>query len=391
MKSRPRVLSIGHSYIVSSNRSIMRSVAQLNMFDIDLVAPSFLHGSLRSLSVEPEESDLINVIPLQVSMSKYIHFMYYRGLDKVLAEGRYDLVHIWEEPYIFAGYQIARLCKKREIPFFFRSAQSLNKRYPPPFSYFEKYVVKHCRGWNAGAGLVYQNLQKRGYPKELGVIINLATDKKMFYPDDKKRQEIREQFKLDGFVIGFSGRLVEAKGLDILMSAIDMLDDSVQKKCSLLILGSGPYREKILNWAHKKKIENKVHIHLAKHDEMPQFMRAMDCLVAPSQTTASWKEQFGRMITEAFASHVPVIGSSSGEIPYVIEDAGIVVDEKDVEGWSQAIKSLIESPQLCQNFKVKGYQRFLNRYEVSQVAAQYSRFYQKIIDSKGFDSDQSAD
>ena len=41
----------------------------------------------------------------------------------------------------------------------------------------------------------------------------------------------------------------------------------------------------------------------------------MDVLCAPSQTTPRWREQFGRMLIEAFASGVAVIASTSGEIP----------------------------------------------------------------------------
>ena len=53
----------------------------------------------------------------------------------------------------------------------------------------------------------------------------------------------------------------------------------------------------------------------------------MDLLCAPSQTTPRWREQFGRMLIEAMACGVPVIASRSGEIPHVVGDAGLLVDE----------------------------------------------------------------
>ena len=80
------------------------------------------------------------------------------------------------------------------------------------------------------------------------------------------------------------------------------------------------------------------------HDKVPEYLNAMDLLVAPSQTTPWWKEQFGRMLIEAMACGVPVIGSDSGEIPYVIGDAGMVVSDVDVAGWARAIATLVESP-----------------------------------------------
>ena len=63
------------------------------------------------------------------------------------------------------------------------------------------------------------------------------------------------------------------------------------------------------------------------HDEVPEHLNAMDLLCAPSQTTGRWREQFGRMLIEAMACGVPVVASRSGEIPYVVGDAGLLVDE----------------------------------------------------------------
>ena len=69
-------------------------------------------------------------------------------------------------------------------------------------------------------------------------------------------------------------------------------------------------------------------------------MRRFDVLVGPSLTTPRWKEQFGRMLVEAMACGVPVIGSDSGEIPHVIGDAGIVVPEGDRVALCAAIARL---------------------------------------------------
>ncbi len=66
------------------------------------------------------------------------------------------------------------------------------------------------------------------------------------------------------------------------------------------------------------------------HDDVPEHLNAMDLLCAPSQTTTRWREQFGRMLIEAMACGVPVVASRSGEIPHVVGDAGLVVDEADV-------------------------------------------------------------
>ena len=52
----------------------------------------------------------------------------------------------------------------------------------------------------------------------------------------------------------------------------------------------------------------------------------------PSLTRPNWKEQFGRVLIEAMASGVPVIGSDSGAIPDVIGQAGLIFPEGDFSG-----------------------------------------------------------
>jgi glycosyltransferase involved in cell wall biosynthesis len=88
----------------------------------------------------------------------------------------------------------------------------------------------------------------------------------------------------------------------------------------------------------------------------------------------NWREQFGRMIIEAFACGVPVIGSDSGEIPFVIGDAGRVVAEADVAGWANAIAELLASPEKRDDLKNRGLAR-APRYSVATIAKQYGEYY----------------
>ena len=136
---------------------------------------------------------------------------------------------------------------------------------------------------------------------------------------------------------------------------------------------------KILEWAKARGWGDRVRIMLAKHDEVPSYLGAMDLLVAPSQTTWHWKEQFGRMLIEAFACGVPVIGSDSGEIPYVIGDAGRVVGEKDVAGWAAAIVELLDSPDLRAELARRGLSRCQD-YAVTTLAEKYRDYYRWLAE-----------
>jgi phosphatidylinositol alpha-1,6-mannosyltransferase len=109
---------------------------------------------------------------------------------------------------------------------------------------------------------------------------------------------------------------------------------------------------------------------------MPFELPGLDILIAPSQSTGTWREQFGRMLIEAMASGVPVISSDSGEIPHTVGDAGSIVRESDVQGFSQAVKSLLGSCQLQQELCGKGLARS-RLFSVETLAPQYAAFWAK--------------
>jgi len=377
-----RLLAIGHSYTLSVNRATAREVARDPSFEITVAAPSFFHGDLRPVVCEAEPAGSpLNLVTLPARWTSRIHLFQYSqtALRQLILKQPFDGIHAWEEPYVFAGYQIARLASRSGARFCFRTAQSLNKRYPPPFNFFERRSLAAASRWIAGGGSVFDNLVARGYPADRGRVITLAVDTSLFQPaGESARDQVRRELGLQPPVIGFLGRLVAAKGLDVLMRALEEVDPSLP--WSLLLLGSGDMQGRIEQWAAGRGWRDRVKIHLAPHHEVPKYLSAMDLMVAPSQTMPNWKEQFGRMLIEAFACAVPVIASDSGEIPHVVGDAGFIVPEKDVSGWKQKIELLLRDAELRRRIGLAGTAR-VSRFSVSSVALQFRAFYQELVRS----------
>jgi phosphatidyl-myo-inositol dimannoside synthase len=363
------------------NRALVRTVAQDPDFEITVAAPSYFRGDLRPIELEPEPpGSPLRLVPLDTRLSSRIHVFSYdhRALNALIRDGRFDVVHAWEEPYVYAGYQIARALKNSSARFCFRTAQSYVKHYPPPFGYFERVVLRRAQGWIAGASLVHEAMLKRGFPQSKGRILNLAVDLAEFQPvSPAARAQVLQELGLEPPVVGFVGRLTQAKGLDVLMQAMDQVGGA--KPWSLLLLGSGEYQQKISAWAARNGWSGRVKTVLVKHGDMPRYVGCMDLMAAPSQTMKNWREQFGRMIIEAFASGVPVIGSDSGEIPSVIGDAGQVVAEADVAGWSRAIQELLDDPQKRETLKAAGLAR-APRYSTETIARQYGEYYRWLAE-----------
>lgn len=151
--------------------------------------------------------------------------------------------------------------------------------------------------------------------------------------------------------------------------------NTLQTPWRALFVGTGPMEAPLRAWAKRYPDSVRICTHV-KHNEVPQYLNAMDVLCAPSQTMPNWREQFGRMLIEAFACGVPVIGSDSGEIPHVIQDAGVVVGEKDEQGWAIAISDLLNSPSRRQELASIGLHRAHTVYAWSVVARLHLEFLQ---------------
>ena len=118
----------------------------------------------------------------------------------------------------------------------------------------------------------------------------------------------------------------------------------------------------------------------AQHDEIPAYLNAMDVLRAPSQTTPRWREQFGRMLIEAFAPGAsPWWRRRAGRFRMVGD--GLVVAEDDLAGWQQAIEMLTtERLRRCELAR-----RGRERAESVRLAcggAAASEFFERVMSSR---------
>jgi glycosyltransferase involved in cell wall biosynthesis len=105
-------------------------------------------------------------------------------------------------------------------------------------------------------------------------------------------------------------------------------------------------------------------------------------LVLPSRTRPNWKEQFGRVLIEAMACQVAVVGARCGAIPEVIGDAGLTFTEGDPADLRTQLQQLLDNPSLRFELAQKGRQRVLDHYTQTQVAARTVEVYQQLVDKR---------
>ena len=209
-------------------------------------------------------------------------------------------------------------------------------------------------------------------------IIPLGVDMDVYRPSAVAGEEMRRSLEWAGSgppIVGYLGRFVPEKGLHVLTAALD----AQLTPWRALFVGGGKLEAALRTWASKYSDRRVQIITGVPHDAVPRYLNAMDVLAAPSQTTPRWKEQFGRMLIEAMACGVPVIGSNSGEIPFVIGDAGEVVGEADVPAWTRTIGGLLENPARCAELATRGRQRAEEVYSWPVIARQHLDFFEELL------------
>jgi glycosyltransferase involved in cell wall biosynthesis len=117
-----------------------------------------------------------------------------------------------------------------------------------------------------------------------------------------------------------------------------------------------------------------------RNEELPEHLATMDVLVLPSRTTPSWVEQFGHILLEAMAMGVPVIGSSSGEIPNVIGDAGLIFQEGDTAQLAAYLDRLHHNEQERSHFASLGRKRVAEHFTHEKIARSQMKIYEWMLE-----------
>lgn len=221
-------------------------------------------------------------------------------------------------------------------------------------------------------------LRRKGFKKSVKVIPH-ATSSDHFYRMHVR--DLKEELNLKGFVIGYLGRLSKEKGLLSLIRAIAKLKKK-DGNFTLLLVGEGILREEIEVLADKLKVRQNIRFAGAtKHHDAARYFNCMDILVLPSLTMPYWKEQFGRVLIEAMACEIPVLGSNSGEIPNVIRKTGggLIFEEDDAEGLKENILLLMRDENLRRRLAKRGRMSVTSRFSYAVVTQEIRRVLLSIL------------
>jgi glycosyltransferase involved in cell wall biosynthesis len=85
------------------------------------------------------------------------------------------------------------------------------------------------------------------------------------------------------------------------------------------------------------------------------------------------------MLVEAFASGVAVLASDSGEIPFVVGDAGLIRPEGDRAQWQDSLANLLENPSVRAELAARGLDRAHQEFAWQLVARRHLEFFDELL------------
>lgn len=376
-----RLTVISHSNVIDTNQQLFAELEQLGVV-LQLIVPASWRGDLAGTALPPRRWDGLQagLTPLPVVFSGSVPLHAYRAaLGRQLYLFQPDAVYVENESYAVSTFQAAvanQMSVRR--PLLFRNNQNVTKTLPFPFGKAERYVLDHAACANVVNEEAGTLLRAKGYRGRIAYM-PYGVDVDFYHPHDPRA--IREELGLTGTVFGYMGRLVPEKGVLDLVDAFSRFHP--EEDVSLLVIGNGPLAGELEARFKSPALFGRTKLLPAvPHRQVPRYLSAMSTLVVPSRTLPNWKEQFGRVIIEALACGVPVIGSNSGEIPHLLArlEGGLVVPEGDVEALHGAMRRLIEVPGKHDELRERGRREVEDQYAHGALAYRFNQLLTAIVD-----------
>lgn len=184
--------------------------------------------------------------------------------------------------------------------------------------------------------------------------------------------------------IQFVGRLVEKKGVGILIDAMDhvLADSAGLPKARLQIIGDGVLRQSLEEYIALKGLSDHISfLGRRNHDELPKELGSADIFVVPSIEAADGdKEGLPVTLLEAASCRVPIIASESAGISNFIkhEQNGLLVPAGDARSLAESLKRLMVDQSLREKLARQAFED-VKSYDWKAIAAEYAQVINEAL------------
>lgn len=243
----------------------------------------------------------------------------------------------------------------------------------PRFGKFKR----HCDAAFCHYPAALEAFRAEGYEKPVYMQTQVGVDPDVFYPDEAARREIREKYNVgDAFLFGSASRFHYSKGLSEIIAA---LPEGGNWKYLMMGWGRPDEVEKIKGEIAARGLEDKIILtgFIDNWPDMAKHWNALDCAIHTPLTTPKWEETFSLALVQAMITGLPVIGSSSGSVPYQIGEDGIIVPEGNIKALADKLTFMMEHPDECRRIGALMRERALSAFSIYHLN---ECFYHTLLD-----------
>ncbi len=190
------------------------------------------------------------------------------------------------------------------------------------------------------------------------------------FHDGWDKEELKSEMKLGDNVVLYVGRIDPRKGLEVLIKAMKDVNGT------LVVAGTGKNLQRMVRMADALGVRERVRfLGHVEYGTLPRLYGASDVFVLPSVS-----EAFGIVLLEAMASGVPVVGTTVGGIPEIIDGCGLLVPPNDSDALADSINRLINNQHLAEKVGKLGKSRIDRVYSWRRVVERIVSLYFEVLD-----------
>jgi phosphatidylinositol alpha 1,6-mannosyltransferase len=300
------------------------------------------------------------------------------GIKRDLDNFAPNVVHISSPDRV--ARQAVKWARKRNLPVLC----SVHTRFETYFRYYNmsfaeplveawlRKLYRKCDALVAPSESFAQVLREQRMNYDID-IWSRGVDRDIFHPGRRDLDWRRAQdLSNDIPVIGFLGRLVMEKGLDVFSDSIDQLKRR-NIAHQVMVIGEGPAR----SW-FETRLPNAAFVGFQSGADLGRAVASMDMLFNPSVT-----ETFGNVTLEAMACGLPVVAAKATGSQSLVEDnrSGRLITPGAIAQFAEALKHYCEDPALRAEHGAAGEQRSLD-YSWDTINQTVADTYLRLIRQK---------
>ncbi len=368
-----RTVVVSHRYADPAHRVKLKALAGLGVDVTALVPERWVTKEGVAENVRSGHDGPIHVVTIPVRgipAKPGLLLWNAKALRRHITDLKPQLLHIEEEPWTQPAVLGLRLARKLGVPAVLATAESL------PRGYSIGQRLRRDRSLKNAAGVIAAN----------SLALALATKRRPALPHTVIAQsgitppDMRPRERQAELSIGFVGRLVPERGLDLLFRACVNLAG----KWTVTVIGTGPSQEELEGLAQRLGIAARISwLGPLPRDAVDKIWPRLDCVVLPSRTTERWVMTEGRAALHAMANGVAVIGTNSGALPEIVGDAGKIVPEEDVAALTAALQDFYVNRPECERLGSVGWRRVQEEFSHAAIATKTLAFWRTLVPASG--------